>query len=157
MNTPWGKSDHIEKVADGVQWVSTPGHGGLMIKEEVALEKLSEAAREVGEWFNGYLCYEEDIAWVVPLWEAQEWWEKSFQYGDKKGRPDLQKEYLRKSIEFWYPAYAIHVDIIDLDNPPEKVYCGGIKGHYCDSGKPVVKTDVQGIHVVCEACGKFIY
>jgi hypothetical protein len=33
-NSPWDKIDHLTKIADGVIFVSTPGHGGFWISSE---------------------------------------------------------------------------------------------------------------------------
>ena len=39
--SPWGQIDHIERYAEGVFQVSTPGHGGLMIRKSVGNKLLS--------------------------------------------------------------------------------------------------------------------
>jgi hypothetical protein len=31
MNTPWGFAQHTERVADGIDIVSTASHGGIML------------------------------------------------------------------------------------------------------------------------------
>lgn len=56
--TPWGAADHVEKLADGIWQVGTPGHGGI---------KLSAARNKtVPDYMrakNGW--YEEDCEWAV--------------------------------------------------------------------------------------------
>ena len=56
--TPWGISDHIEKVAKGITWYSTPSHGGYKLdRERNAL--VPPYMRIAGGW------YEEDCDWAI--------------------------------------------------------------------------------------------
>ncbi len=34
ISTPWGPSQHIRKIADGIEFVSTAGHGGFRLSPE---------------------------------------------------------------------------------------------------------------------------
>jgi hypothetical protein len=34
MNTPWGQSQVIEKIAEGIDFVSTAGHGGMKLSAD---------------------------------------------------------------------------------------------------------------------------
>lgn len=59
MNTPWGKSDWQKKVAVGINWYSTPSHGG--VKVSAGKNKLiPEYMRNESGW------YEEDSDWAIP-------------------------------------------------------------------------------------------
>lgn len=72
MYTIWGQTDRVTKLADGIIDVGTPSHGGIMVTELVANERLTEAARKVGERSVGYLCYEEDCNWAIVAWELND-------------------------------------------------------------------------------------
>jgi hypothetical protein len=61
MYSPWGKVQDKRVHQRGVTWVSTPGHGGLMVSKGFAHKFLSEAARKRAIlWNNAYYCFEED-------------------------------------------------------------------------------------------------
>lgn len=34
MSTPWGSAQHVTKIADGIEFVSTAGHGGFCLSNE---------------------------------------------------------------------------------------------------------------------------
>jgi len=46
-SSPWGKIQRIRTITQGVYEVSTQGHGGIMVHEEVASQLLSQAMRSV--------------------------------------------------------------------------------------------------------------
>lgn len=76
MGTPWGTADRVTELADGVYSVSTPSHGGIMVRLDVAERDLSEQARGCsiyGGRFGDFLCYEEDCEWAFPMYEHPEW------------------------------------------------------------------------------------
>ena len=73
MPTLWGKADYVTHLERGVVWVGTPSHGGLMVGKAVARKRLSPEAQEVGELCGSWLCYEEDCAYAVPLYENPQW------------------------------------------------------------------------------------
>jgi len=56
----WGKVQQEHKYTRGVTFVSTAGHGGIMVSLAYAQKHLSIAAQKEGAFFGGYLCYEED-------------------------------------------------------------------------------------------------
>lgn len=57
--SPWGKIQHVQRVADGVWIVSTPGHGGIKLCR--ALNRKMGRAALPGGW------YEEDCAAALPI------------------------------------------------------------------------------------------
>ncbi|MCR4646400.1 MAG: hypothetical protein K5695_13505 [Oscillospiraceae bacterium] len=67
--SPWGEVDQCRTLYKSVFEVQTPGHGGVMIEEELANCILSPEAREIGFVEGGYHCYEEDCDAQVPLRE----------------------------------------------------------------------------------------
>ena len=75
MNTPWGLSHTDETITRGVHWVTTAGHGGLMVSNGVAAKALSERAIAVAHpgKCGGYVCFEEDCSYAVAFFEHPEW------------------------------------------------------------------------------------
>jgi hypothetical protein len=68
--TPWGPSDRVDRIdGDDIIWVSTPGHGGLGIRPEIAKVRLSPEAIAKGIHQYGWLWYEEDCRWAIPAYE----------------------------------------------------------------------------------------
>ena len=55
----WGQVDRCKMLYPGIYEVSTPGHGGVMVKD-IREERLTPAVREVAQRWGSYLCYEED-------------------------------------------------------------------------------------------------
>jgi hypothetical protein len=66
MNTPWGPSQEIEGIIDGIEFVSTAGHGGLKL-DPAHNRRMPEYLRRRGGW------YEEDCEWCLPavVFEAE--------------------------------------------------------------------------------------
>ena len=69
----WDEVQSCRTIANGVYEVSTAGHGGVMISEELAPYILSAAALRKGVRNSGYYCYEEDCDAAIPL---RELWDK---------------------------------------------------------------------------------
>ena len=75
MNTPWGVSQSVETIVRGIHWISTAGHGGLMVSSGVADKVLSQQAIKVAHpgRCGGYVCFEEDCSYAVAFFEHPEW------------------------------------------------------------------------------------
>lgn len=97
-NTPWGPVQTRYPIAPGICWVSTAGHGGLMITAEQADRLLTTEARGAGEVFDGWLCYEEDCLYAVALYEHPEW--------AKAGALDPAKPSDQVKTEAWHALSA---------------------------------------------------
>ena len=67
--SPWDEVQHCETIEEGIYIVSTAGHGGIMIAEELAPYVLSPEALSEGMREGGYYCYEEDALQCIPLRE----------------------------------------------------------------------------------------
>jgi hypothetical protein len=65
-NSPWGKIDDYEKLAENVYFVHTPSHGGFMVHESVG---LSEAARRQAEKIGPNYFFEEDCLASIVYYE----------------------------------------------------------------------------------------
>jgi hypothetical protein len=59
--TPWGNPDQIEKLAEGIDSVSTPGHGGIMLDTDHA-ERMK--ATGFKPWTKDFRFWEEDADWA---------------------------------------------------------------------------------------------
>ena len=63
MKTPWGDSQTVEKISDGLYWVSTASHGGIkvssLLDSRIRIEWRTDATRWAGPGW-----YEEDCCWA---------------------------------------------------------------------------------------------
>ncbi len=103
MGSPWGVTDEVEELCPGVYSVSTPSHGGTMVERLAAFTFLSPAARKCGEWYGDYLCFEEDCAEAVILWELYH--SKRFSPPLAESDPKKFEQILLESLNQYYPEY----------------------------------------------------
>lgn len=102
-NSPWGKVQFCEELYPGVYDVSTAGHGGIMVKNNIVDSVLSPTAQKCGFKEKGYLNFEEDCqANVVErelidkgLWEGSPRFESKADY----------EELIDNSLKQWNPEY----------------------------------------------------
>ena len=73
IDTPWGEAQSSYEIEPGVVWYVTASHGGIMVRESVAREKLSRAARKHADKWRGAYWYEEDCDISIPLAERPDW------------------------------------------------------------------------------------
>lgn len=92
-SSPWGKLQSCDKVADGIYWVTTASHGGVLVDSSLAA-KLSSYARSTGKvcCSGGFLAFEEDCDWAIPFFELKLPYEK----------PDA----ILSTICYWHQQYA---------------------------------------------------
>jgi hypothetical protein len=103
MATPWGQAQSITKIATGIIIVSTAGHGGLMIGKGVAKKYLSPEAIHMGMEYGSYLCYEEDVAYTIPLYDSEALLKL---VNDKHVfTKEVSKGDLEKTLQDYYPKY----------------------------------------------------
>ena len=55
--SPWGNIQECETLCPGVYSVSTPGHGGIMVRRELAEKIFRKEAMGCGFVEGGYLCF----------------------------------------------------------------------------------------------------
>lgn len=106
MPTPWGLSQQKYKLAHGVIWVSTAGHGGLLVGRGVARTCLTERAQREGEPFGPWLAYEEDCAYAIALYENPAWANEfdKLACGGHGNKPlDAIRAEMREVIDHWFP------------------------------------------------------
>lgn len=101
MSSPWGRIDHVVPYCRGVASVSTPSHGGIRVSKGFAEKHLSEAARKRGKVHGGYLYYEEDCDYAIPMLELPHLWEKAF------GSSQNVEKMLMSSLSVWNPEYLL--------------------------------------------------
>lgn len=105
-SSPWGHVDQSEQLAPGIYWVSTPSHGGLMISWRFLRDRLSQAAADKGDMYDGgpqhlYKCYEEDSHYAVALYEMQDLWPAM--WPSESGKAVDARLY--KLLSRWHPDY----------------------------------------------------
>lgn len=104
MITPWGTADYAEKLNSGVYIVATPSHGGVMVPNSVAAQRLSEAARLQATVMGNFTCYEEDCDWAIAANELEEVMDY-FRGGFGVSREEFSAEYVVPTLERWCPDY----------------------------------------------------
>lgn len=61
----WGVVDSVVRINNGIFEVTTPSHGGIMIKAEIAKTIMSKEAQRVAQKADGWYFYEEDCDFAV--------------------------------------------------------------------------------------------
>lgn len=72
MSTPWGRALTRQELAEGVFWVETAEHGGLLIETIQARTLLSDKALKVGQPWESFLAYEQEYDMMVVFYEHPE-------------------------------------------------------------------------------------
>lgn len=111
FSTPWGPSQHTEKLIQGVSIVSTAGHGGMMISAKKAENLLSEAARKMAIFDGRYYAFEEDCAFDIPLFESEEIRVAFIECMRSTNNAEDIKDSAWSSLSRWYPKYLIEVGV----------------------------------------------
>ena len=100
-DSPWGEVQSCTVIKNGIYFVSTAGHGGIMIPQILAPHILSAEALSEGFIEQGYYCYEEDADKNVPLRELydkgilkrnNDYFTSSYVNTD---RPDMKGRYIQ--------------------------------------------------------------
>lgn len=97
MLTPWGKTITMQELAEGILWVETTEHGGLLIEAALVPSFLSERAREIGQVWEDYLVYEQEHDMMVVFYEHPElypWVEE-----------ELTEKLATDSLRLFHPEY----------------------------------------------------
>ncbi|GHO95844.1 hypothetical protein KSF_058920 [Reticulibacter mediterranei] len=74
MQTPWGTSQMTQQLENGVFWVETATHGGLLIENAQAKTMLSEKALEIGQSWHDFIAFEQEHDMMVVFYEHPEWY-----------------------------------------------------------------------------------
>jgi len=99
MSTPWGSAQTQTKIGVGLIWVTTAGHGGLMVSRGKAEATLSDAAIDEGIQYGGYYGYEEDAAWAIPCYESETILKAVYNDHASNSSKPLSYEAFKKTVE----------------------------------------------------------
>lgn len=72
ISTPWGRALTRQELAEGVFWVETAEHGGLLIETHRARTLLSDMALKIGQPWEEFLAYEQEYDMMVVFYEHPE-------------------------------------------------------------------------------------
>lgn len=72
QDSPWGEIQTRETLCPGAYSVSTAGHGGVMVRRELAEKVFRKEALNCGFTEGAYLCFEEDCDEPVALRELMD-------------------------------------------------------------------------------------
>jgi Domain of unknown function (DUF7007) len=74
MQTPWGAALTTQQLDDGVFWVETAEHGGILIEAAQAKTLLSDKALTIGQPWQNFMAYEQEYDMMVIFYEHPEWY-----------------------------------------------------------------------------------
>lgn len=113
MYTPWGKARLQRQLSEGILWVETSDHGGLLIEKMVAQHFLSLQARSIGCIWDNFFAFEQEKAIVVVFYEHPElydWMEE-----------ELTRKFAEDILRFYYPDYFALERLEREESPVERV------------------------------------
>jgi hypothetical protein len=130
LNTPWGQADSQTKIAEGVYWVGTPSHGGLMVKQALAGVELSPKAIECAYpgAFGTWVCFEEDCSYAIAFHERPEW----MRILERRSLAEAQEYVAKHPANNGYPLWDYEKNLL-------KAYADSIP----DLEKRIAQTDSQ--------------
>lgn len=102
MYTPWGESQHVDNIAEGIVSVDTASHGGIRLSLE-RIKQLPAAALK-NNYRGGGVWWEEDCDWCVP-WLV---FENEFRaYYEAKGDVWVERnvEAAKQIASIYHPAF----------------------------------------------------
>ena len=74
MQTPWGTALTTQQLDEGVFWVETAEHGGILIEITQAKALLSDKALAIGQSWQNFMAYEQEYDMMVVFYEHPEWY-----------------------------------------------------------------------------------
>lgn len=102
--SPWGEIQTCEILCAGAYSVSTAGHGGVMVRQELAEKAFRKEARKCGFVEGAWLCYEEDCDGPVALRELMD--KKMYQAPvNQYFRPGEYEAVINRSLQTYHPEY----------------------------------------------------
>lgn len=102
--TPWGRADHVTKIADGIYAVSTPSHGGVFLTPErnaLIPADIKAATFNGGQGALGW--YEEDCDWAVPFLVYLQEFDLAVAEGNAH---DVKQRRATMCLESFHPGWA---------------------------------------------------
>lgn len=64
MRTPWGESDSVVELSNGIRRVGTPSHGGYWVPAKLVQQIPQRFQDYARKWSGSPQWYEEDCAWA---------------------------------------------------------------------------------------------
>ena len=101
--SPWGNVQECETLCPGVYSVSTPGHGGIMVRRELAEKVFRKEALNCGFTEGAYLCFEEDCDENIVLRELLD--KKLWQIPDRIRDRAAFEENINRALREHHPEY----------------------------------------------------
>ena len=103
-DSPWGEIQTRETLCSGAYSISTAGHGGVMVRRELAEKVFRKETRECGFVEGAWLCYEEDCDGPVALRELMD--KKLYQAPvNQYFRPGEYEAVINRSLQTYHPEY----------------------------------------------------
>ena len=104
QDSPWGEIQTRETLCPGAYSVSTAGHGGVMVRRELAEKIFRKEAMGCGFIEGGYLCFEEDCDAQVALRELMD--KKMIQAPvNERFGPGAYEAVINSSVQIHHPEY----------------------------------------------------
>jgi len=97
MQTPWGVAHTKQQLDEGVFWVQTVEHGGILIEKVKAEEILTEKAIKIGMYWNDFLAFEQDHDMMVVYYEHPEFYSLV--------EWELTEKFAEDSLRKYHPEY----------------------------------------------------
>lgn len=122
-HSPWGKVQYCEEMYPGVFDVSTAGHGGIMVKNDIAAAILSPTAQKCGFKEKGYLNFEEDCQAAVVERELLDkgLWDVPPRYENKADYEEMINNSLKNhNPEYWQAREKSISEAVATHGKPEK-------------------------------------
>jgi hypothetical protein len=114
INSPWGKIQHWDDFGSpecGIYFVSTPGHGGVMMPKDIACEmKIQSYGIKFTDNKKQWICFEQDCQVAVAALACYQ--QNRLELSDSK----IESAIL--SLAYWNPEY---LDSIDLNSSQSEV------------------------------------
>jgi hypothetical protein len=111
MLTPWGVSAHQTRITDGVWFVETARHGGILVRRHVAHTLLSPEAITRGMAWGSWLVYEEDCDWSFFAYEQPQLYAAACTEPgcSPRAAEEIQRA-ARECLLLWHPDYLARAE-----------------------------------------------
>ena len=102
----WGNVQSRKKLANGIFFVETASHGGIVVHESIADKYISDKAKAIiGQPEHGWYHFEEDCDWAI------------FAHENRDIIPEKWQQHIDSTLKQWYPEY---LGIKTADKPAQQ-------------------------------------
>lgn len=166
-STPWGAAQHVETLFRGCAAVSTAGHGGLMVAPATAAKLLSRAARKEALIHAGYLCFEQDCAVTVAVYDSPAI--RAALYDEERLVAAGGEDALIKSMHLSLSTYYVdYLEAIGVAPDPEKRKTHDARKAFEEARREAPETVfvackgewatmIEGVHLIYDGAGNSHY